>query len=112
MLLRQNSYLAEAILCCGGNTVMLRRLNSNVVEAMLRLGNIDQRHQIVQDMLNVRIITSYVVKIALEVLEGGKQNYQLFSELLSNLGELVRLLLLVPDKSKTILAQVGSANKN
>ena len=72
---------------------------SNVVEAMLRLGNIDQRHQIVQEMLNVRILTSYVVKTALEVLEGGEQNYQLFSELLSNLGELVRLLLLVPDNS-------------
>ena len=47
----------------------------------------------------LRILTSYVVKTALEVLEGGEQNDQLFSELLSNLGELVRLLLLVPDNS-------------
>ena len=45
---------------------------SNVVEAMLRLGNIDQRRQIVQEMLNVRILTSYVVQTALEVLEGGE----------------------------------------
>lgn len=84
----------------------MQKQASNVVEAVVRLGDADQREQIVRVMLDCFCVdqhyesesaavsmsknayANYVVKTALEVLEEGKQRDQLYSELLSNLAEL------------------------
>lgn len=81
---------------------------SNVVEVMLRLGNASQRERIVQEILQCFCTDqysqtesaavsmsknpygNYVIKTALEVLEEGELRERLYSELLSNLAELVR----------------------
>ncbi|KAL7428690.1 hypothetical protein ACHAXH_002001 [Discostella pseudostelligera] len=79
---------------------------SNVVEAMLRLGDVNQRHQIVQAMMNCIIVNeynepecaaismakdpyaNYVVNTALKVLERGQQRDELFHVLQCKLDEL------------------------
>ncbi|KAL3807999.1 hypothetical protein ACHAXA_011161 [Cyclostephanos tholiformis] len=79
---------------------------SNVVEAMLRLGDDRQRQQIVQEMLNCFCVdhynvtenavlsmskdpyANYVVKTALKVLQEGEQRDRLFSILLSHQADL------------------------
>mmetsp|Transcript_34568 Transcript_34568/g.60797 ORF Transcript_34568/g.60797 Transcript_34568/m.60797 type:complete len:316 (-) Transcript_34568:1007-1954(-) len=98
---------------------------SNVVEAMLRLGDANQRQKIVQQMLDCFCVdqhyetesavvsmsknayANYVVKTALEVLEEGQQRDQLYSELLSNLAELE-----VVPFAKHIVAKVKTYQPN
>ncbi|KAL3772927.1 LOW QUALITY PROTEIN: hypothetical protein ACHAW5_005911 [Stephanodiscus triporus] len=85
---------------------------SNVVEAMLRLGDAHHRQEIVQEMLSCFCVdhcnetqsailsmskdpyANYVVKTALEVLEEGPQRDQLYAVLLSHQAELYIVAML------------------
>eukprot|EP00579_Thalassiosira_antarctica_P009940 CAMPEP_0201920654 /NCGR_PEP_ID=MMETSP0903-20130614/9214_1 /ASSEMBLY_ACC=CAM_ASM_000552 /TAXON_ID=420261 /ORGANISM="Thalassiosira antarctica, Strain CCMP982" /LENGTH=525 /DNA_ID=CAMNT_0048457451 /DNA_START=98 /DNA_END=1671 /DNA_ORIENTATION=+ len=136
------NYVVQKVLTCGrqsdrdaifesitvNNSVIKfskQKQASNVVEAMLRLGDANQRQKIVQQMLDCFCVdqhdetesaavsmsknayANYVVKTALEVLEEGRQRDQLYSELLSNLAELE-----VVPFAKHIVAKVKTYQPN
>lgn len=80
--------------------------SSNVVEMMLTYGNVEQRHDIVEEILNCYCVDqdfvskpaavsmaedsygNYVVKTSLDVLQDGPQRERLFNLLISNLEDL------------------------
>lgn len=83
-----------------------QKYSSNVVEMMLTYGDIEQRHQIIEEILNSHSVdqtfvnrsavvsmagdayANYVIKTALDIIEEGPKRERLFGILLSDLGVL------------------------